>query len=82
MGDRVLVTGWFSWPDDSVTAGDLRARDVTCRWLDEAGRDYDVASAPEFGDGVDWRGVDPARYSDAVFVCGPVESGRRAPCRS
>jgi hypothetical protein len=75
--NRVLVTGWFSWSDGAATAGDLLARDVACRWLDEAGRDFDVANAPEFGGGVDWRQVDPARYSDAVFVCGPVEAGRR-----
>jgi hypothetical protein len=73
----VLVTGWFSWSDECVTAGDLLARDVTCRWLREAGREYDVANAPEFGDGIDWRLVDPTRYSDAIFVCGPVEAGRR-----
>jgi hypothetical protein len=75
-GDRVLVTGWFSWSAPSVTAGDLLARDVACRWLEQAERDYDVANAPEFGEGVDWRKVDPGRYSDAIFVCGPVESGR------
>jgi hypothetical protein len=73
----VLVTGWFSWSDEAVTAGDLLARDVACRWLREAGRAYDVANAPEFGDGVEWRRVDPARYSDVIFVCGPVEAGRR-----
>lgn len=73
----MLVTGWFSWSDQSVTAGDLLARDVACRWLEEAGRDYDVANAPDFGDGVEWREVDPARYSDAVFVCGPVDAGRQ-----
>jgi len=71
------VTGWFSWSDQGVTAGDLLARDVSCRWLREAGRAYDVANAPEFGSGVNWRLVDPARYSDAIFVCGPVEGGRR-----
>lgn len=76
-GERVLVTGWFSWPDAGVTAGDLLARDVACRWLQEAGRDFDVANAPEFGVGVDWLRVDPTRYSDAVFVCGPIEGGRR-----
>ena len=76
-GDRVLVTGWFSWSDQAVTAGDLLARDVTCCWLREAGRAYDVANAPEFGDGVAWRAVDPACYSEAIFVCGPVEADRR-----
>jgi Polysaccharide pyruvyl transferase len=73
----VLVTGWFSWADESVTAGDLLARDVTCEWLERARRSYDVANSPEFGEGIDWREVDPARYSEALFVCGPVESGRR-----
>jgi Polysaccharide pyruvyl transferase len=76
-GNRVLVTGWFSWSDGAATAGDLLARDVACRWLDDAGRDFDVANAPAFGGGVDWRRVDPTRYSDVVFVCGPVEAGRR-----
>src|SRR3954454_3221638 len=76
-GRRVLVAGWFTWPDTGAAAGDLLARDVACEWLGEAGREYDVANAPEFGHGVDWRKVDPAHYSDLVFVCGPVESGRR-----
>jgi hypothetical protein len=76
-GDRVLVTGWFSWSDQAVTAGDLLTRDVTCRWLRDAGRSYDVANAPDFGEGVNWREVDPGRYSDAIFVCGPVEAGDR-----
>ena len=71
-GDRVLVAGWFSWPAAAATAGDLLARDVACRWLQRAGREYDVANASPFGSGVDWRVVDPAAYSDLVFVCGPV----------
>jgi hypothetical protein len=71
-GDRVLVAGWFSWPAAAATAGDLLARDVACKWVERAGRDYDVANASPFGPGVDWREVDPAGYSDLVFVCGPV----------
>jgi Polysaccharide pyruvyl transferase len=71
-GDRVLVAGWFSWPAAAATAGDLMARDVACKWLERAGREYDVANASPFGSGVDWREVDPAGYSDLVFVCGPV----------
>ena len=71
-GDRVLVAGWFSWPAAAATAGDLMARDVACQWLERAGREYDVANASPFGSGVDWREVDPAGYSDLVFVCGPV----------
>jgi polysaccharide pyruvyl transferase len=75
-GNRVLVTGCFSWSDAGATAGDLLARDVACRWLREAGRDYDVANVPELGDGVDWRRVDPLCYSDVVYVCGPIENSR------
>ena len=71
-GTRVLVAGWFSWTDMAATAGDLMARDVACAWLAEAGRDVDVANAPAFGPGVDWRTADPQAYADVVFVCGPA----------
>lgn len=71
-GERVLVAGWFSWSDMHATAGDLMARDVACRWLDAAGRRYDVANAPAFGPGVDWRVADPERYAEVLWVCGPV----------
>ena len=70
---RVLVTGWFSFAHGEATAGDLLARDVACEWLDQAGRSYDVALSPAFGDGVDWETVDPADYSEVVFVCGPAK---------
>jgi Polysaccharide pyruvyl transferase len=70
---KVLVTGWFSFVHGEATAGDLLARDVACRWLELAGRSYDVALSPAFEDGVDWRSVDPASYSEVVFVCGPAK---------
>lgn len=69
---RVLVTGWFSFVHGEATAGDLMAKDVACEWLEAAGRDYDVAFSPAFGEGVRWWEVDPAAYSDMVFVCGPA----------
>jgi Polysaccharide pyruvyl transferase len=72
---KVLVAGWFSFEEMGATAGDLLARDVVCDWLDQAGRPYDVAVAPPFTDGIDWRAVDPAEYSDLVFVCGPFGNG-------
>jgi hypothetical protein len=72
---RTLVAGWFSFEQMGATAGDLLARDVACSWLDEAGRPYDVAHAPPFSGGVDWRSVDPARYSELIFVCGPFGNG-------
>ena len=74
-GVKVLVAGWFSFPRMGATAGDLLTRDVVCGWLDEAGRSYDVALAPPFRGGVDWQTVDPNRYSDVVFVCGPFGNG-------
>lgn len=70
---RVLVTGWFSFEHGEATAGDLLARDVACEWLERAGRSYDVALSSAFDDGVDCWAVDPASYSDVVFVCGPAK---------
>ncbi|HZI66044.1 MAG TPA: glycosyltransferase [Thermoanaerobaculia bacterium] len=69
---KTLVTGWFSFPGMGATAGDLLARDLLCEWLEKAGRDYDVALAPPFPGGVDWRDVDPRPYSHVAFVCGPL----------
>jgi hypothetical protein len=74
-GGRVLVAGWFSFEQMGASAGDLIARDLTCRWLERAGRAYDVAVAPPFTGGVDWRAVDPGRYADVLFVCGPFGNG-------
>ena len=72
---KVLVAGWFSFDEMGATAGDLLARDVVCRWLDEAAVPYAIATAPPFGDGVDWRSVDPSPYSHVAFVCGPFGNG-------
>jgi Polysaccharide pyruvyl transferase len=71
-GDRVLVAGWFSWSGRGATAGDVHACEVVCHWLSHANRAYDIASVLASLPGVDWRRVDPAAYSDVVFVCGPV----------
>jgi hypothetical protein len=71
---RALVAGWFSWAGYGATAGDLMACDVARRWLEEAGLDHDVAYAPPFQGGVDWREVDAARYTHLVFVCGPFRN--------
>lgn len=70
---KVLVTGWFSFVHGEATAGDLLARDVACEWIELAGRPYDVALSPAFDAGVEWWTVDPAEYSDVVFVCGPAK---------
>jgi hypothetical protein len=55
----------------NTTAGDLLAKDVACRWLQEAGYPYDVALAPAFGSAVDYHAVDPSAYTHLLFVCGP-----------
>jgi hypothetical protein len=72
---KVLVAGWFSFEEMGATAGDLLARDLACEWLECAGCSYDVALAPPFIGGVDWRSVDPETYSHLVFVCGPFGNG-------
>jgi Polysaccharide pyruvyl transferase len=72
---KTLVAGWFSFEGMGATAGDLLARDLACEWLSEAGRSVDVAHAPPFGGGVDWRSVDPRGYQEVAFVCGPFGNG-------
>lgn len=72
---KVLVAGWFSFAEMGASAGDLLVRDLACEWLDEAGREYDVALAAPFDGGVDWRSVEPNEYADVVFVCGPFGDG-------
>lgn len=68
---RALVAGWFSFIGTGATVGDLMAKDVVCGWLEEAAIAYDVALPASFGTGVNWREVDPNRYSHVLFVCGP-----------
>jgi hypothetical protein len=72
---KTLVAGWFSFEQMGATAGDLFARDLVCEWLEHAGHSYDVAIAPPFHGGVNWRSVDPGIYSNVVFVCGPFGNG-------
>jgi hypothetical protein len=74
-GKKVMVAGWFSFEQMGATAGDLLARDLVTDWLEEAGRPYDVATAPPFTGGVDWEEVEPTTYSEVVFVCGPFGKG-------
>lgn len=72
---KCLVAGWFSFEQMGATAGDLLAKDLVCDWIARAGRAFDVAYAPPFAGGVDWRAVDAADYRDVVFVCGPFGNG-------
>jgi len=71
----VLLAGWFSFEQMGATAGDLITRDLVADWLRRAGIETDIATAPPFAGGVDWREVEPDRYSHVVFVCGPFGNG-------
>lgn len=69
---RALAAGHFSFPRQGATAGDLIACDVVCGWLREVGLKYDVALAPPFEGGRDWREVEPSDYSHIIWICGPL----------
>jgi hypothetical protein len=72
---KILVAGWFSFENGHATAGDLLARDIVTRWLDEHGRHYDVAAAAPFRGNVRWELTRPGAYDAVVFVCGPFQRG-------
>ena len=72
---KCLVAGWFSFEQMGATAGDLIARDLLCDRLRDAGISYEVAVAPPFTDGVDWRKLAPENFTDVIFVCGPFGNG-------
>src|SRR5262245_37303672 len=66
---NVLVSGWFSFSYGHATVGDILACDLTAKWLADAGISSDIALAPPFAGGVDWRNTRPSDYSHVVFVC-------------
>lgn len=70
---KVLVTGWFSFQEGEVTAGDVlalrRVEDVLVR----AGLPYDTVWSPGFRpEALHLDDVRAASYSHLLFVCGPV----------
>ncbi|WP_344258376.1 polysaccharide pyruvyl transferase family protein [Streptomyces sodiiphilus] len=70
---RTLVTGWFSFLDGEVTAGDVLALRRVREVLDRAGLPYDVAWRPGFRPGL--LSLDDVRadgYTRLLFVCGPL----------
>ncbi len=70
---RVLLTGWFSFRQGEVTAGDVLALEAVSAMLGAAGVDYDTAWSEIFRPGaLRLDGVRPERYSHLIFVCGPV----------
>jgi hypothetical protein len=70
---KTLVAGWFSFDRGAAMAGDLLACELVCEWLERLGRAYDIALAPPFSGGVNWRLLDRASYTHVIFVCGPFQ---------
>lgn len=70
---RILVAGWFSFPDGEATAGDVACATAVCAALDAAGMEHEAAWSPAFRPGaLTLAEAEPSRYSHVVFVCGPL----------
>jgi len=74
---RVLVTGWFSFPDGEVTAGDFLAEQAVTAALGRLGVPYESAWSPHFAPGaLTLEEASPERYEQVLFVCGPVHGAQ------
>ncbi|MGI5352472.1 polysaccharide pyruvyl transferase family protein [Streptomyces sp. CA-250714] len=76
---RALLTGWFSFVDGEVTAGDVvalrRAEDV----VRSMGVAYDVAWSPGFRPGeLSLEAAPAGEYDLLLFVCGPCSGPQTA----
>ncbi|MFG2352371.1 polysaccharide pyruvyl transferase family protein [Streptomyces sp. NPDC048521] len=70
---RVLLTGWFSFPDGEATAGDVLAQQHMSAALAQAGIRHDTAWSPGFRPGaLSLETARPRAYDTLLFVCGPV----------
>ncbi|WP_031090543.1 polysaccharide pyruvyl transferase family protein [Streptomyces sp. NRRL WC-3549] len=70
---RVLVTGWFSFRDGEVTAGDALAERAVSDALGRLGVAHDSAWSPVFAPGgPTLEEARPESYEQMVFVCGPL----------
>ncbi|WP_262697986.1 MULTISPECIES: polysaccharide pyruvyl transferase family protein [Streptomyces] len=70
---RVLLTGWFSFVDGEVTAGDALALRRVRACLDRRGIPYDVAwSAGYRPDALHLSEAAGHPYTHLVFLCGPA----------
>lgn len=76
---RILVTGWFSFLDGEVTAGDALAQRAVSAALDQLGLAHDTAWSPGFAPGeLTLEKALPADYEQLLFVCGPVHGEQLA----
>lgn len=71
VAPRALIAGWFSWAGCNATAGDVMACDVLSAWLTESGMPHDIARAAPVEPVLDWKTLDPSKYTHLFFVCGP-----------
>ncbi|GAB3973180.1 polysaccharide pyruvyl transferase family protein [Streptomyces sparsus] len=70
---KTLLTGWFSFLDGEVTAGDVLALYRVQEILDREQIAYDTVWSPGYRpDALHFDDVDDDRYGRLVFVCGPV----------
>ncbi|NGO43205.1 polysaccharide pyruvyl transferase family protein [Streptomyces ureilyticus] len=78
-GQRILLTGWFSFLDGEATAGDVLALRRVEQALDRAGLPYDTVWSPGFHpEALHFADVRPDAYSHLVFVCGPLAGSQVA----
>ncbi|MET7683345.1 polysaccharide pyruvyl transferase family protein [Streptomyces sp. NPDC005423] len=70
---RTLLTGWFSFVDGEVTAGDALAERQVSASLTRAGLAHDTAWRPHFRpESLSLEAAEPAEYDTFVFACGPL----------
>lgn len=70
---RALLTGWFSFDDGEVTAGDALAQRRVSEALRHCGITHDTAWSRGFvPDGLPLDAADPAAYDHVLFTCGPA----------
>jgi len=69
---RILVAGWFSFPDRHATFGDVQAMQVVTQWLTEEGFDYDIVeNTPTGTKSVSLENINLEKYKTLIFICGP-----------
>ncbi|MGC5341532.1 polysaccharide pyruvyl transferase family protein [Streptomyces sp. DT171] len=70
---RLLLTGWFSFRDGEVTAGDALAQRAVSAALDRLGVRHDTAWSPGFAPReMSLEAAEPSAYEQVLFVCGPL----------